>query len=193
MKLAIIVGHTSDRPGAKAGPPLNKHEYEFMSECAIDIWRIARELGLDCQIFKRDGIGIEGVTKEVNGWTEKIDLACSVELHFNSALDIKAHGVETLYVRPSKWAEMVHREQVYSLTENKGDALVKPRDRGLKMLSVVDRGYSNMNNLKAPSCLVEPFFGSNKTDTELFLRNRLKWCNRLVHAAVDYFLFVSKV
>jgi N-acetylmuramoyl-L-alanine amidase len=193
MKIALIVGHTEAQPGAKAGPPLDKHEYPFWCEVAVDMWRIARETGLDCRIFKRDGLGVSGVAREVNAWANSESNTVSMELHFNAAMDIRARGVETLYVKDKMWAELVQREQVYSMTEIVRDNPVKPRDRGLKLLSEEDRGFSNLKDIAVPACLVEPFFGSNKLDTELFLRNKMRWSKRMIHAAVDYFLLQSKL
>ncbi len=174
-KLAIIVGHEEEKKGAFSGH-LNKHEYDFWYEVALSLWKVAKDAGLDAQVFLRNGISIEKVGELVNLWCGKEGVA--LELHFNSSLDTKAHGLETLYDQDKAFAEAVHKASVKSLPGI--------RDRGLKLVSDADRGHRNLKAVKVASCLLEPFFGSNINDCKLFLTHKSEWMNALVDCVKAY-------
>jgi N-acetylmuramoyl-L-alanine amidase len=139
----------------------------------------ARELQLDCKIVFRDGIGIDGAAKIVNDW--KAD--CCIELHFNSASP-SAYGTETLFdsepAQSQEFAEIVHRH-ICELLKRTGKG-----DRKAKLLKSGDRGHYNLHLVKVPSCLTEPFFGSNKTDCELMWKNVTGYSRCMVNAAVEW-------
>lgn len=199
MKFAIVVGHSSEAMGAFS-PHLKKHEYEVWKDFATDLWRHAKEQGLDPQIFLRDGRTIKKVGEEVSKFG-----GVAIELHFNSYSDIHTRGAETLYdVDPSgakSFAGFVHKEVLKALTEtnplandvNEKNPFKKPKDRGLKLVTAGDRGYMNLQSVKLPSCLIEPFFGTNRLDCELFTRCRAALIKGLTHAVVDWYLLQSKL
>ena len=174
MKLALVVGHEKERPGALGAAPLSQSEYDYNLEVAQFAYREARESGHDCHIFLRDGIGIEGAYRLVNEWSP--DLA--VELHFN-ACDRKASGTETLFANPAhrEFAEIMQRE-LCSLFERKGK-----QDRGVKLLEAGDRGHRNMSLAVAPACLLEPFFGDNPFEAALGHKLRVAYAVAVVRVA----------
>jgi N-acetylmuramoyl-L-alanine amidase len=213
MRLALIIGHSEAAKGAFSSS-LQKHEYDLWSEVAIDIWREARELGIDCQVFKRDGLSIESVGKKVSEWAD-----FAIELHFNSAMkqvtnpqysgpgqprfvsqiDIQPNGCETLYdAHPPEsklFAQTIHNAMMKSLTEanpnynefrKDTNPFTKPKDRGVKLILEGDRGHRNLSSVTVPSCLIEPFFGSNAKDCQRFVRNRAQFCRALVSAVLTY-------
>jgi N-acetylmuramoyl-L-alanine amidase len=178
-KLAIIVGHEKKKDGASALAPLSTTEYPFNKQVAEFMYVYARELQLDCKIVFRDGVGIDGAAKVVNEW--KAD--CCIELHFNSASP-SAYGTETLHdAEPStnaEFAAIVQRHMCETLKrEGKGN-------RGVKFLKSGDRGHYNLHLVKCTSCLVEPFFGSNKKDCELMWKNVTGYSRCMVNAAVEW-------
>jgi hypothetical protein len=198
-RLAIIVGHSEAAKGAWS-LSLQMHEYTLWSEVAIDIWREAKEIGLDCQVFKRDGISIEEVGRRVSEWAD-----LSIELHFNSAaktvgnttvVDIGPSGCETLYMEPYRdFAQMIQTATIQALTEsnpnydpNRPDSspFSKPKDRGLKLIKEGDRGHRNLKAVTCPAVLVEPFFGSNAADSKRFKRNRARFVRALALTAFTF-------
>lgn len=178
-KLAIIVGHEKKKDGATALAPLSTSEWPFNKQVAEFMYQYARELQLDCQIFFRDGIGIEGAAKKVNDW--KADVC--IELHFNSASP-SAYGTETLHdaepATNAEFAAIVQRHMCEVLKRTgKGN-------RGVKFLKSGDRGHYNLHLVKCTSCLVEPFFGSNKEDCKLMWANVTGYSRSLVNAVVEF-------
>lgn len=92
-KLAIVVGHTKRSPGAEGVYPISTYEYFWNKELAKHIQAFANMNNIECGIFFRDGIGIEGTYKLVKDWQPN---TC-IELHFN-AFNSKVKGTETLYM-----------------------------------------------------------------------------------------------
>lgn len=214
MKLAVIIGHSEAAKGAWS-PKLRKHEYDLWSEVALEIYMEAKELGLDCRIFKRNGISIEEVGELVNEFCGSNGVA--IELHFNSAakvieevvvgkgivtkevIDPQPNGCETLYdsdpAESKLFAQTVHNAMLKALTEpnpnynefrKDTNQWSKPKDRGVKLVDNGQRGHRNMRAVKVPSCLVESFFGSNDRDCDRWQRNRAKWVRGLVSAVLTF-------
>jgi N-acetylmuramoyl-L-alanine amidase len=197
MKLAIIVGHSAKAKGAYS-PILKQSEYDYWSDFALDLWRECREHGMDAQVFKRDGSTISGVARSVSNWLKGEGLV--IELHFNDFLSPSANGIETLYADKTiwdlTWAKSVHTELLRALQEpnpnhkegvKSSKPFIGPSDRGIKKLVGGQAGYSSMSQIKGPSCLIEPFFGKNKTDVDRFVRNRRRCVSAIVLAVVDFY------
>lgn len=155
MRLAIVVGHNSEKQGAVR---LDSGETEFVwnSRLARRIERLASEYGLQVKTFFRTpGLGysreIARVYDEVDRW--KAD--GSVELHFNGASSPDATGTETLSSGTAlsmRMAEAVNREMV---------AALGLRDRGIRTRASSERGGGSLHAGRAPAILIEPFFGSS--------------------------------
>jgi N-acetylmuramoyl-L-alanine amidase len=213
IKLGILVGHSDKAKGAYSAS-LQAHEYTLWTEVAIEIWREARELGIDAKVFKRDGISIEKVGQLVSGWADY-----AIELHFNSAakrvknpnfgtnnqpeyietIDIAPNGCETLYdAHPPEsraFAQVIHSAMLRALTEpnpnysehrKDTNPFSKPKDRGVKLIQDGDRGHRNLSSVTIPSCLIEPFFGSHALDCQRFKRNRAQFCRALVSSVLQF-------
>lgn len=153
-RLAIVVGHTKRSPGAVGVSPIDDYEYFWNTQLARKIQQVAVQERVDCGIFFRDGIGIEGAYKAVAEWGAR---SC-VELHFNS-FNGSVIGTETLYGElPASrhWASVVQAQmvEIYDRQER--------ADRGIKERAIGERGGRNVNQLNSsqiPSCLIEPYFG----------------------------------
>ncbi len=154
MKIALIVGHTERREGADS---YNGHsEYSYNSEVAKLVQSKCRK---DVRIFYRDGIGREGVARNIGAG----EFDVSIELHFNS-FDGTAHGCEALYFGGDEMSERLARlfTMKYSETFNvRNRGIIEIKDR-------LDRRYKNfcyLNNTNVKmKILVEPFFGENSLD-----------------------------
>jgi N-acetylmuramoyl-L-alanine amidase len=178
-KFAIVVGHEKTQKGAKAGPPLNVHEYDFNKEIAQLMYVFAREKSMDARVFYRDGIGIGGVGDAVNRWGADV----AIELHFNSATE-SARGTVTLYdANPAdnkEYATVIQR-YMCELFKRTGKT-----NRGIKLLESCDRGHYNTASIKCISVLVEPFFGSNKDDCQLMWSNATGYARCLVAGTIEF-------
>lgn len=149
MKIAIVIGHDKNNPGAWS-PILKNSEYIYNSE-------VASYLGDVADIYKRPLGG--GYTSQMKKLAEELnpknyDLV--VELHYNK-YDNKANGTgdgceAVIYPNSSskKAAQMFC------------DMIVDHYDvdnRGVKEHGKGERGYGFLSLMSAPAIIVEPFFG----------------------------------
>ena len=201
MKLALLPGHTENKKGAYS-PLLNCHEYDFWVESAMNIYTEARHKGLECCVFKLDGMSMAHRNNLVDAYLGGQGVA--IELHFNALAlpnsklgDPRANGYETLYVEGKKqFAQIVHRLGLEALTEDnplyteyRKDINAKrgPRDRGLKLIEPKQAGWPSQSTLKSPSCLVEPFFSANKKEIDNFMRNKARYERALARSVIEWF------
>jgi N-acetylmuramoyl-L-alanine amidase len=192
-KIALIVGHSKVHPGSRATKPIDKMEYDWNSELALDLWREAKEIGFDAKIYLRDGLDIRAVGDMVSKWVGTDGVA--IELHCNS-FDGKASGTETLYDSEPKdseeFAATVHRYVLRALERT------KKQDRGIKLRSTKDedksndRGAINLEHVKCTSCLVEPCFWDNPKEAAILSRNRQDYIRALISAVAEWLLKSSK-
>lgn len=182
MKLAIIVGHTAVDGGAEAHKPLLKNEYEYNKEISIEIFRYAREAGLDCRIFMRDGMTRDQLGRQVNMWAGEDGVA--IELHMN-AFDTVVRGTETLYdalpTSNADFAQIVHKHVCKALGRD------GKRDRGTKLVSFKERGWRNMAAVACTGCIVEPIFCDNREECRLMWNKRSEYCRALVDATLEWY------
>ena len=200
MKLALLVGHRAEDQGAYS-PILKIHEYDFWVSTALNIYMEARHIGVECCIFKLDGITVAHRNILVDGYLDGKGVA--IELHFNAMAikgtdrpDPNARGYETLYVEGKKdFAKLVHDAGLEALTEDnplysdyRKDLPPKssPKDRGLKEIKPQQAGWPSQSTLKSPSCLVEPFFSNNRKEIENFMRNKARYERALARCAMEY-------
>lgn len=175
--LAIVVGHTARSQGARAlSPPFpadsrsmplsEPNEYAWNRDLALKIKERADRAGIRCDIFFRDGVGIEGAYAAVRRWSPK----ATVELHFNAAGG-NARGSLVLYGRDESrtWAQALQKEFV-KLYDRQG----RNEDRGVFIPgpdSPYKRGIASVTQLH-PSALIEPFFGDNRSDATLAVQKK---------------------
>jgi N-acetylmuramoyl-L-alanine amidase len=184
-RLAIVVGHTAAAPGAYGQPPIGENEYSFNKKIATQMADLAKQASIQVGIFFRDGVGLSGAYKQVNDFAPD----AVIELHFNAAASAAATGTETLYgsVNPASkvFAEIVQSSMRSSLGL---------KDRGLLFRKVGsgERGEQNVNSARAPSVLVEPFFGSNGSDCTVAVSAIRSYVEGLV-AAFQKFHAATKV
>lgn len=184
MRLAIIVGHTFDRPGSLAKYPISLHEYNWNLDLSNVIYRYAREAGINARVFLRNQRTLEKTYSEVNAWT-KDQNAVAVELHFNAS-NGNARGTETLWdddpPASLEYAREIH-DAICSVF-NRGNTKL---NRGLKKLEKPDeRGYVNLRLMKAPGCILEPFFGDNSDDALLGHAKSWDYARAIVSASFRY-------
>ena len=187
-KLAVIVGHSQKQPGSRAGRPIDKMEYDWNLDFAMDLYIEAKSQGLDCQVYKRDGLSIQKVGELVSDWCKPDGVA--IELHCNS-FDGKITGTETLYddvpATSKEFAELVHKKIVGVF------GTYHRMDRGIKHRSTKDldasndRGAINLESVKVTSCLVEPVFWDNPREAKLLADKRGEYLRALVSAVANWY------
>lgn len=170
-KLAVVVGHTQESPGAFGQAPVNQNEYFWNGDLADRMKRHAEGVpGLAVEVFFRDQGGISGAYRRAGEWGAD---AC-IELHFNS-FEGNAKGTETIYVT----------DRSKALAQALQDAMVGAlslRDRGIKPPQD-GRGRQSLTQLDVPSVIVEPFFGSNRADCERAVEKKDQLAATLVDTA----------
>ncbi len=164
MKLAVIVGHTSSKPGASAKVPITENEYGWNKDlCRLMIDHSKGISKFKAKRFLRDGVGIKGAYRAARDWGAN----AAMELHFNSA-GPSANGCEMLYGTDASIA----------LADAVQDATVDVlgiKDRGLRDARTYNnqRGLYNLTQMGArPSILTETFFGSNSSDCAIVHRKK---------------------
>lgn len=179
MNFAVIVGHTSTEQGAKAMHPIRQSEYEFNSSLAIDIYRQAKEAGLDCRIFMRNGKTRKQLGREVNEFG-----GVAIELHLN-AFNGTVKGTETLFdALPTDnggFAELVNDHICKALGRD------KKTNRGTKLVSFEERGWLNLHAVAITGCLVEPIFCDNREECRLLWSKRSEYVRALVDAVLAWY------
>lgn len=155
-RLAIVVGHNSEKQGAVRGDT-GETEFVWNSDLAKMIEDEAQDYaGLEVKTFYRQpGLGYSREIRRVYEETDRWGANATVELHFNSSSSPNATGTETLTSgTPASMAlaVSVNQEMV---------AALGLKDRGVKTRSATDRGGASLMSGRAPAVLIEPFFGSS--------------------------------
>ena len=174
-KLAIVVGHTRERPGALGGPPIGTFEYPWNTELAAQMSAAAATLPIQVRTFFRDGVGVAGAYGEAQTWGAD----ASLELHFNSFSSPSATGTETIVGNQrgaKEFGEQVQRAML---------DVLGLRSRGVKK-PVDGRGAQNVGVLSKPSILLEPFFGSNPGDAAAGAARKGEYARAVMSAASDW-------
>lgn len=156
MRIALVIGHHKKSKGAMS--KLGLREWDFYNE-------VVEHLG-DVNVFYHDE-NISGYTTRIKNTANKlnkIDFDLVIELHFNAAASPQANGCETLYYFASKKGKEYALLFSQTVTNHTG---IKTRNGGLKALTNrKDRGFASVYYPKAPTILIEPFFGSNQGDCD---------------------------
>ena len=155
MKIAVVIGHTINSKGAYS-KYFEMREFDFYAE-------VVKSLN-DVEVFIYDE-SISGYVTRVKANAKKLNAKSFdlvIELHFNSFSDEAANGCETLYYFKSTNGKYYANLFSEILNDYTG---IKLRNGGLKALANrKDRGFAAVYYPKATTILVEPFFGSNKSD-----------------------------
>lgn len=155
MKTAIVIGHHAKSRGSLSSyfGLLEWDFYNQVNEClhsSKTFWHNENISGYTSRI--------KDTANRIN--KENFDLV--IELHFNSSVNDSANGCETLYYFNSKKSKEYALEFSNLIHKETG---IKVRNGGLKALTNKnDRGFASVYYTKAPTILIEPFFGNNLED-----------------------------
>jgi N-acetylmuramoyl-L-alanine amidase len=177
-KIALIPGHTAKSPGAFS-QALHEYEYAWALEFTKALC-MALIPTFDCQIYMRDGHTIEETYRIVSDWIPD----ASIECHFNSDISGVARGTETLCaLRHQNFGILIQNSMVIAL-ERFGKL-----DRGLELIHPGDsetRGWASCQ-AEFPQALIEPFFGSNQQDSDLFGLKQEAVISGILRSLSEYF------
>jgi N-acetylmuramoyl-L-alanine amidase len=154
MKIALVVGHTPYSKGAFS-EYFNSSEFDFYNSH----FERLNEIG-DVFIHDND-LGYTSRQKAMASKTRDYDVV--FEIHFNAS-NGSAQGCEALYYHRNETA----RKICFAFCQNYTD-LTGVKNRGTKALNDAgDRGFGFVYNQKPTAIILEPFFGDNKKDCEMF-------------------------
>jgi len=156
MKIALVIGHHKISKGAYS-THLKTSEWDFYKDVVSRI--------RTCPDVYTHNILDGGYTSRIKATSKKLNKGnydLVISLHFNSAGDVRANGCETLYYFNSTKGKKYAQQFSETVHEWTG---IKLRHNGLKALANKnDRGFAMVYYPKAPTILIEPFFGSNISD-----------------------------
>ncbi|MBK4214403.1 N-acetylmuramoyl-L-alanine amidase [Paracoccus caeni] len=183
MKVAIVVGHTKDAPGAYS-PYFKEFEYHWNTDLANRI--AAQPSSHEIKIFYRDNVGISGAYEKLSSW----GAAVSIELHFNSSHNSTSTGTGVLYLSGNHKGKILAGVLQARLMQTLGlpdwpkgsGGVVTPFQASGKQ----ERGKTSLSAGKPPAALVEPFFGSNPNDCKRATAQKDQLAQAYILAMSDY-------
>lgn len=152
MTIALVIGHNARAPGAiRVTDRVAEYPWNTRLAAAIvahdpDLYRIVRRTAGPNEIAR--------AYAEV----DRLGVAASVELHFNSAANPAATGTETLTSGTAGSMRLATTMQHHMVRA------LGLRDRGLKAIGRNGRGGASLWTGRPPAVLIEPYFGSNRGD-----------------------------
>ena len=155
MKAAIVIGHHSKSKGALS-KSFGLREWDFYNQ-------VEKCLNNTKTFWHNENIsGYTSRIKDTANRINKEDFDLVIEMHFNSSVHDSANGCETLYYYRSNKSKDYALEFSNIINKRTG---IKVRNGGLKALTNKnDRGFASVYYTKAPTILIEPFFGNNTED-----------------------------
>lgn len=180
--VALCIGHS--RSGDDGAVNTRKvSEHTFNSELGKMVQDLLEEKGFKATLIdKYEGSGYSSAISWVGKKCREIKADIALEFHFNSAGPY-AEGHEWLY-----W----HRSQnSMRLAECFKKAFAKAypdsRSRGIKPCDAESRGSLFLRLTPCPSLILEPYFGSNKSETENYSTSLPLMASAYADAVAAYF------
>lgn len=176
MKIAIVVGHSKNSPGAYS-KILGTSEYIYNSE-------VASYLAKDFDVYKRPITRKGGYMTQMRMLAEQLnpkEYDLVVELHFNKydgKANNKGEGCEAI-IYPNS-SSRPYAQAFVDLITTKYQTV----DRGVEEHGEGDRGFGFLSLMNAPAIIIEPFFGDEKEalkfkEEKEYAETIKKWLNCL--------------
>jgi len=163
--LVLAVGHS--RAGDKGALSWDDliTEWDYNQSLAQFIKRYLDE-SIDVTIINQyQGSSYAAAITNLKREVDPLNPELVVELHFNSFSNPQANGYEALYWHNSKQG----KSAAFSFMSAMEDSFPRRNNRGAKaILTSSQRGARFLRSLKAPCVILEPFFGSNEQEWQLF-------------------------
>lgn len=148
---ALVIGHKKARPGAK-NIAAEVSEFDFNDRLAGIIENKVTNAFVQ-RVYRRT---YKTLPDDIN----ELAPTFIISLHCNASLQ-PASGTEVLYYHRS-----TKGKQVAGIIQRHLLSQLDLRDRGIKGLSVEDRGGTLLKYTNAPCVIAEPFFIDNDSDLE---------------------------
>lgn len=204
VRVLLVVGHNAIVKGAYS-KHLQQHEYDFNLQLArslegstiYDNAETNERMTLETHIAYRtkNTTRREFARDVLKPMCNRLHIDFIIELHFNAFHDEHVSGMELLY---NMYSQGLYDIFMSGLTQR-----LPLRNRGVKQLNSQQRGYTNVtmlhayHNIKTPYCILEPFFGSNKSDCNMatkYLKPAMQHAlQKLTEAIVKEKLFAASV
>lgn len=182
-RVVLCVGHQSSAKGAVAVNGVT--EWDF-NESIVDMIKknMSGIKSIEVVCIKPD-VKFSKKARNINHENPTLAL----EFHFNAAEDPRAEGVEVLHYAGSK-----NGRKLAELLCNTIAGAFSSKNRGSKPIAKrSDRGGSVLIDTICPCVILEPFFGSNHKETELFMSDegKQKYASAVAKALAAYFGVVA--
>ena len=150
MKVALVVGHKKNSPGA-CNSNLNICEFEFNDKLVQKI---------DCLVDERCATEVvyRDSYRVLPDMVNALNPDFVVCFHAN-AFNTHVSGAETLYYYKSK-----NGKKIAEIFQNRLISTLKLNDRGIKAKSSEQRGGYMLRYTNAPCVILEPFFIDNDVE-----------------------------
>lgn len=161
--LGICVGH-SRKGDSGASNTRGVSEHRFNTELANLTAGLLKDSGFPVHVISHyEGSGYGASMRWLADHLRDLGVMVAVELHFNSAGPF-AHGHEWLH-----WHRSTQGQRLASCFNTSfKEVFPEARARGVKPLDASDRGSLFVRYTRCPAIILEPFFGSNKDETEFY-------------------------
>jgi N-acetylmuramoyl-L-alanine amidase len=179
--IGICIGHSrSGDDGAVNTDGVS--EYTFNREVGFLTAELLREEGHTVHVIDDyNGNSYSGAIHWVSDRLVKLGATLAVELHFNSS-GPHAEGHEWLHWHRSAKGQML----ASCFNQTFKDIFPEAKLRGVKPAYKNDRGSLFLRVTRCPAILLEPFFGSNKKETEFYTRNKPAIASAYARALTNY-------
>lgn len=159
---ALCVGHSrSGDRGASSVDGTSEHFYN--SDLARRIRLLLADQGIETVVINNyEGHGYTAAMTWLGERLKELGAMGCVELHFNAAENDAANGHEWLY-----WADSYRGRELAKALDWQFRQTISPlKPRGIKQVTVRDRGAEFLRRTPCPAVICEPFFGSNEANWE---------------------------
>jgi len=150
-KIALTIGHDENNQGAYGSEGIS--EYEFNDELIFSLDLV----GIKHTIFYRNEkiIGYSAQMTDLHSRIDEWGADISIEFHFNSFSNQAVHGHEVLYCSSGG-------QHIAELLNDAYDRHLPTSNRGIKKVSMSDKGGGFCCRGKSLAIIAEPFFSAHQ-------------------------------
>jgi N-acetylmuramoyl-L-alanine amidase len=179
--IAICVGHSrSGDDGAENVDGVS--EWAFNQPLAKRVCELIEQGGFDTILIdKYEGSSYTPAMLWLAKHLKEIKADVALELHFNSAGPM-ATGYEFLHWFCSPKGLTLASKVATSFAKHFPDQ----KNRGLKSINAADRGGLFLRKTHCPAIICEPFFGSNRKDSDFFSSHREELARAYAEGVVNW-------
>lgn len=179
--IGICIGH-SRRGDRGAVNTDGVSEHTFNSEVGRLTAELLRERGHTVHVIDEyGGSSYSSAVHWVSDRLANLGATLAVELHFNSA-GPHAEGHEWIHWYRSAKGQML----ASCFNQTFKEAFPNAKVRGIKPADKDSRGSLFLRVTRCPAIILEPFFGSNKKETEIYSRNKSALASAYAKALTNY-------